>query len=363
MDSLTEKENRAITRWLFVVVGLIMFMVVLGGYVRLTRSGLSMVEWEPVRGIIPPIGEQQWQEEFAKYQATPEFKIINKSMTLEGYKQIFYVEYIHRLLARFAGLIVVIPLLVFLLKGIIPWRKSAVYLAIALLFAFQGFMGWYMVSSGLRDVPAVSPFRLTIHLLLALFLLALTLWMALNHLYRFPQKVEGATRSSPFIVSLLVIAVLVLQISYGGLVAGMKAGHVSNTWPLMFGRLIPPGLLAQLEPWWMNLLTAPATVHFIHRWLAFGVLLAAFFLYWVAKKRQYSTAVHKAIVWLIILIGVQITLGVTVVWFNVALVLALLHQATALFLFVTTIFISYRLAHEPVPYPGQLEPQLELTAA
>ena len=340
-----------------------MFMVVLGGYVRLTRSGLSMVEWEPVRGIIPPIGEQQWQEEFAKYQTTPEFKIINKNMTLEGYKSIFYLEYIHRLLARFAGLVVVIPLFYFLLKGIIPWRKSAVYLAIALLFAFQGFMGWYMVSSGLRDVPSVSPYRLTIHLLLALFLLAMTLWMALNHRYGFPLKVEGATRSSPFVVSVLVLAVLVLQISYGGLVAGMKAGHVSNTWPLMFGRVIPPNLLAQLEPWWMNLLTAPATLHFIHRRLAVAVLMSAHFMYWVTKKREYSTAVHKARVWLIGLTSVQIALGVSVIWFGVPLVLALTHQAMALFMFVISIFINYRVAHELVPYPGALEPQMELTAA
>ena len=351
------------TTWLFVVCGLIMFMVVLGGYVRLTRSGLSMVEWEPVLGIIPPIGEQQWQEEFAKYQATPEFKIINKSMTLEGYKSIFYLEYIHRLLARFAGLVVVIPLFYFLFKGIIPWRRSAVYLAIALLFAFQGFMGWYMVSSGLRDVPAVSPYRLTIHLLLALFLLALTFWMALQHRYGFPQKVEGAARSSPFIVSALVIAVLVLQISYGGLVAGMKAGHVSNTWPLMFGRLIPTGLLSQSETWWQNLLTAPATVHFIHRWLAFGVLIAGLFLYWITKKRAYSTTTHKGVLWLIALTVTQITLGVSVVLFGVPLILALSHQAVALFIFVVTIFISYRLVHEPLPFPGRLEPQLELKVA
>ncbi len=360
---MSEKDNKRVTTWLFVVCGLIMFMVVLGGYVRLTRSGLSMVEWEPVRGIIPPIGEQQWQEEFAKYQATPEFKIINKNMTLEGYKSIFYLEYIHRLLARFAGLVVVIPLFYFLFKGIIPWRKSAVYLAIALLFALQGVMGWYMVSSGLRDVPAVSPYRLTIHLLLALFLLAMTLWMALNHLYRFPKKVDGAASSSPFIVSVLVIGVLVLQISYGGLVAGMKAGHVSNTWPLMFGRLIPSNLLTYLEPWWMNLLTSPTTVHFIHRWLAFGVLLAAIYMYWVTRKRGYSESVHKAILWLIALVGAQIALGVSVIWFNVPLVLALSHQAVALFLFVAIIFINYRLVHEPLPYPGELEPQLELTAA
>jgi cytochrome c oxidase assembly protein subunit 15 len=358
--SVTERENKAVTRWLFIVCGLIMFMVVLGGFVRLTRSGLSMVEWEPVQGIIPPLSEQQWIEDFAKYQETPEFKIVNKSMTLTGYKEIFFLEYIHRLLARFAGLVVVIPLFYFLFKGIIPWRKSGIYLVIALLFAFQGFMGWYMVSSGLQDVPSVSPYRLTIHLVLALSLLAITLWMALNHRYGFPPKVEGEASSSPIVVSALVAAVLVLQISYGGLVAGMKAGHVSNTWPLMFGRLIPSGLLTQLEPWWHNLITAPMTVHFIHRWLAFGVLLAAIFLYWVTRKRQYSSSVHKAVLWLMGLTVLQISLGISVVWFGVPIILALSHQAVALFLFVITLFINYRLVHEPMPYPGYLEPQLEL---
>ncbi|MFN2138619.1 MAG: COX15/CtaA family protein [Candidatus Promineifilaceae bacterium] len=360
---MTEKQNKQVTIWLFVVCGLIMFMVVLGGYVRLTRSGLSMVEWEPVHGVIPPIGEAQWQEEFAKYQATPEFKIVNSQMTLDQYKGIFYVEYVHRLLARFAGLMVVIPLIYFLIKGIIPWRKSGIYLAIAILFGLQGAMGWYMVSSGLEDVPAVSHYRLTIHLLLALFLLALTMWMALNHRYGFPQRAPGARRSSPYIVSVLVLAVLILQISYGGLVAGMKAGHVSNTWPLMFGRIFPPGLLAQVEPWWKNLVEAPVTVHFIHRWLAFGVLFAALYLYWVTSKRSYSPIAHKATMLLAALTVLQITLGVSVVWFGVPIWLALAHQAVALFLFVVATFINYRVAHEPVPYPGALEPQLELKAA
>ena len=147
---MSEKDNKAITTWLYIVCVLIMFMVVFGGYVRLTRSGLSIVEWNPISGVIPPLGEAAWQQEFTKYQQTPEFQKVNKDMTLEGYKSIFYVEYIHRLIARFAGLVVVIPLFYFIWKGIIPWRKSAVYLAIGLLFAFQGFLGWYMVSSGLR---------------------------------------------------------------------------------------------------------------------------------------------------------------------------------------------------------------------
>ncbi len=184
---MSEKDNKAVTTWLFVVCGLIMFMVVFGGYVRLTRSGLSIVEWKPVAGVIPPIGDEAWQLEFEKYQQTPEFQKVNKNMTVDDYKGIFYVEYIHRLIARFAGLIVVIPLFYFLWKGIIPWRKSAIYLVIAALFGFQGYLGWYMVSSGLTNVPAVSHFRLTIHLLMALFLLALTLWMASQSLLPLPQ--------------------------------------------------------------------------------------------------------------------------------------------------------------------------------
>lgn len=360
---MSEKDNKAVTTWLFVVCVLIMFMVVFGGYVRLTRSGLSIVEWNPVSGVIPPIGEEAWQQEFAKYQLTPEFQKVNKDMTLEGYRSIFYVEYIHRLIARFAGLVVVIPLFYFLWKQIIPWRKSAVYLVIAALFAFQGFLGWYMVSSGLRTIPAVSHFRLTIHLLMALFLLALTLWMALNHRYGFPKRVGGAGRKAPFWLSVLLIAVLVLQISYGGLVAGLKAGHASSTFPLMFGVLVPAGLLTIVQPWWRNLVEAATTVHFIHRWFAFVVLTASVILYFLTKKRSFSSEVHGSIIWMMLLVGVQISLGALVVWFHVNLVLALLHQGTALILFVVAFFINYRIVHEPLPYPGQLEPRLELTAA
>ncbi len=360
---MSEKDNRAVTIWLFVVCGLIMFMVVFGGYVRLTRSGLSIVEWKPVSGVIPPIGEVAWQAEFAKYQQTPEFQKVNKNMTLDEYKWIFYNEYFHRLIARFAGLGVVIPLIYFLWKGIIPWRKSFIYLAIAALFGFQGFLGWYMVSSGLENVPAVSHLRLTIHLLMALFLLALTLWTALNHYYRFPKRVAGVYRSTPFLLSALLIGVLVLQISYGGLVAGLKAGYISNTYPLMFGYLVPPGLLSLMEPWWRNLVEAATTVHFVHRWFAVVVLAAAAVLYFMTRKRSFSSQVHRSILWMVGLVALQIFFGVLVVWFRVTLALALLHQGTALVLFMVAFFINYRIVHEPLPYPGKLEARLELTPA
>ncbi|MCP4358888.1 MAG: heme A synthase [Chloroflexi bacterium] len=345
--TLSEKDNKAITNWLWIVCGLIMFMVVLGGYVRLTRSGLSIVEWNPVSGVIPPIGQEAWEQEFAKYQATPEFQKINATMTLEGYKSIFYVEYVHRLLARFAGLIVLLPLLYFLWKGIIPWRKSAVYVSIVLIFAFQGFFGWYMVSSGLVDHPHVNHVRLTIHLLMALFLLALTMWMALNHRYHFPQRLPGVFKSSSFILSALMIIILVIQISYGGFVAGLKAGWVSNTWPLMFGRVVPEGMLETLTPAWVNLIEAPVTVHFIHRWFAFAVLIMAGIVYWQTRNRPFTPTVHKAIALFFGLVIVQIVLGITVIWFSVPLILALSHQAVALFLFVTAVYINYQIVYEP----------------
>jgi cytochrome c oxidase assembly protein subunit 15 len=360
---MSEKDNKAVTRWLFVVCGLIMFMVVFGGYVRLTRSGLSIVEWKPVSGVIPPIGEEAWQLEFEKYQQTPEFQKVNKNMTLDEYKWIFYNEYLHRLIARFAWLAVVIPLIYFLWKGIIPWRRSAIYIAIALLFGFQGFLGWYMVSSGLESSPMVSHSRLTIHLLMALFLLALTLWTALNHYYRFPKKVSRVSRSTPFLLSALLIGVLVLQISYGGLVAGLKAGYISNTWPLMFGYLVPPGLLSLMEPWWINLIEAATTVHFVHRWFAFVVLTAAVILYLLTKKQSFSMQVHRSILLMMGLVALQIFFGVLVIWFRVNIVLALLHQGTALVLFMVAFFINYRIVHEPLPYPGKLEARMELTPA
>lgn len=344
---LSQKDNRAVTIWLLVVCALIVVMVVFGGYVRLTRSGLSIVEWNPISGVIPPIGEAGWQAEFAKYQQTPEFQTINRNMTLDGYKKIFYVEYIHRLIARFAGLIALVPLLYFMWRKIIPWRKSAVYVAIVVLFGFQGFLGWYMVSSGLETIPAVSHFRLTIHLLMALFLLALTLWVALNHLYGFPERFAAAERPFAFRWSLLLIGILVVQISYGGFVAGLKAGWVSNTFPLMFGRWIPAGLF-QMTPWWENLFLAPVTVHFIHRWLAFGVLLIAWIFYRNSKQRPFPALLHKAILSIVWLVVVQISLGVSVVWFSVPLVLALLHQGVALSLFVVAVFINYQYTYEIV---------------
>jgi heme a synthase len=342
----------AVRRWLFTVSGIIVFMVVLGGYVRLTRSGLSIVEWNVIGGIIPPTSDAQWQAEFAKYQQMPEFQKVNADMTLAQYKFIFYNEYIHRLVARLAGLIVAIPLLIFLANGTIAWRKSGVYWLILLLFGAQGAMGWYLVSSGLVDRPAVSHFRLTVHLLLALLLLAIVFWQAL----RLGAPDRPRRRSRLNWLSGLVIGSLVVQIGYGGLVAGLKAGYVSDTWPRMFGYWLPPGLLSVVQPWWRNLIETMPTVHFVHRWFAFVVLLTVLSLYAAVKGQADGHQLRRPLLWLAALVVLQIALGVSVIWFHVPIVLALTHQALALALYLMALYVGYRVASAP-------QPQAELTDA
>lgn len=339
---MKKSPDRAIINWLLLVCILIVVMVTFGGYVRLTRSGLSIVEWNPVSGVIPPTGEAAWQAEFAKYQQTPEYQRVNQHFTLADYKRIFYVEYIHRLIARIAGLLVVIPLFVYVLRGEIPWRKSGVYWLITALFGFQGFLGWYMVSSGLENQPAVSHFRLTIHLLVAFFLLALTLWMALTRIYSSADHASSGRASSAYGWMWILMGTLVIQIGYGGLVAGLKAGHASNTWPLMFGYLIPPGLLSSVQPWWKNLIEAATTVHFMHRWFAF-IVLAAAILVWMQNRTQTNDGIRRGSGWLVGLAALQILLGISVVWFSVPLWLALLHQTTAIFLFINAVYLIHRL--------------------
>lgn len=337
-----DRYQKWITSWLLIVCMLIVVMVVFGGYVRLTRSGLSIVEWNLISGVLPPMGEAAWQATFALYQQTPEFQKVNYAMTLDEYRRIFYIEYLHRLIARVAGLVVILPLAFFVVKGVIPWRRSGIYLLIALLFVFQGYLGWYMVSSGLVDRPMVSPYRLTIHLLMALLVLGLTFWALLNR--RYGRSLPGQSRSRyTFAWSIALLVFLIVQIGYGGLVAGMKAGHISNTFPLMFGYLAPPGLLSVLQPWWANLVANATTIHFVHRWFAFAVLAIAAVLVTLIYRSKHSHAIRYGAFALGLLIGVQIGLGMSVIWMHVPLTLALLHQLTAVLLFLVALFLVHRL--------------------
>ncbi len=331
-------QNKAVMNWLFMFAFVVAFLVVFGGFVRLTRSGLSIVEWNPIRGTIPPMGQHDWEAEFAKYKETPEYRLINKGMTLEEYKYIFYIEWIHRLVARLAGLFYAIPAFYFLFRRIIPFRKFGVYFVMGMLFITQAFMGWFMVASGLVDRPAVSHIRLTIHLLLALALFSIALWMALGHKYGFHEGNKRAKWSLPSKLALIATVILVIQIAYGGLTAGLKAGHVSDTWPLMFGKWIPPNLFNS----WLNLFETPQTVVFIHRWFAWlGVILVPLAIY-IVKKGEYPADIQKGLWWLFGAVALQIALGVWTVLSYVNIVVALIHQANAIVLLGLAVYFIHR---------------------
>lgn len=334
---MQKTQSPAVMKWLFIFVFIVAFLVVFGGFVRLTRSGLSIVEWNPVSGVVPPIGQQAWQEEFAKYRQSPEYIQINSAMTLEEYKYIFYIEWVHRLIARLAGLFYAIPVFYFLFRKVIPFREFGVYFIMGMLFIGQAFMGWFMVASGLESRPSVSHFRLTIHLLFALALFALALWTALGHKFGFPdpakRKRSFASRFAQFSTLILLI-----QIAYGGMTAGLKAGHVSDTWPLMFGKWLPPNLFNS----WINLFETPQTIVFVHRWLAWLGIILVPYAYYVVRKQNYPADIQKGLAWLVGVVALQITLGVLTILSYVHIALALAHQANAILLFGLAVYFIHR---------------------
>jgi heme a synthase len=336
---MPQTPNRAVRNWLFIFAFIVAFLVIFGGFVRLTRSGLSITEWNPISGTVPPIGEQAWQVEFTKYQQTPEFKQINPNMTLVEYQYIFYIEWIHRFIARFAGLVYAIPVFYFLFKKTIPFKEFGIYLVMGCVFIAQAFAGWFMVASGLVDRPSVSHFNLAIHLLLALSLLGLSLWTAFGHKYGFHDRIEKAKWSLPSKLAFIAFVLLIIQITYGGMTAGLKAGHVSDTWPLMFSKLIPPNLFKS----WINLFEVPQTIVFIHRWFAFAVLIAILALYFTARRHSSSNDINNGLSWLLVLVILQIILGILTVILHVQIAIALAHQTGALALFTLMIYFIHRL--------------------
>jgi cytochrome c oxidase assembly protein subunit 15 len=325
--------------WLYIFAFLVAVLVVFGGFVRLTRSGLSIVEWNPISGTLPPIGAQAWAQEFAKYQQTPEYKIINSQMTLAEYEYIFIIEWIHRFLARLVGLVYAVPVFYFLFKRIIPFKEFGVYFAIGLLFIAQAFMGWYMVASGLVDRPEVSHIRLTIHLLFALSLLGFSLWIALGHREGFVKMSLILRGPAVNRWAALALLILVLQITLGGLSAGLKAGNVSDTWPLMYGALIPTGIFDRIQ----NILWSPQIVAFVHRWFAWLGLILVPLVYTMVLKVSKLEGLGTILLVLTGLVLLQIVLGILVVLLHVPLAVALIHQANALALFILGIILIHRL--------------------
>ena len=245
-------SSRVVSIWLMICCLMVYAMILVGGITRLTQSGLSMVTWEPIMGILPPLSLEQWQQTFQQYQNYPEYQQVNTTMTLEGFKRIFWWEYIHRLLGRLIGVVFFIPLLIFILNDRIKKSSIPMYMGLFILGGLQGLMGWYMVKSGLVNDPHVSQYRLTAHLSLAVLIFALLLWQLLTH-GQLKKSVTGSFRyrGSGFVICL--IALIGLMIVSGGFMAGTKAGHIYNTFPKMGTTWFPDQILA-MTPLWKNFL-------------------------------------------------------------------------------------------------------------
>jgi cytochrome c oxidase assembly protein subunit 15 len=316
-------------------------MVVVGGVTRLTHSGLSIVEWQPIVGTLPPLTEAAWQDAFAKYQATPEFRQVNHAMDLAAFKGIFWWEYFHRLLGRLIGVAFFVPLAWFALRKRVPASLVPALGAILALGALQGAMGWYMVQSGLVDDPRVSHLRLTAHLGLALAIFAAMFWIGLT-LMR-PRAVAGdglapLRRAGSAVATLIFVMALT-----GGLVAGIRAGFAYNTFPSMNGHVVPPEIL-MIDPWYRNFSDNMATVQFDHRLLAWTLALVVPLLWW--RVRRHAAASRAARIGadvLLALLVLQVALGIATLLLRVPVPLAAMHQAGAVLLFAAALNVAHAL--------------------
>ncbi|WP_341703620.1 COX15/CtaA family protein [Ferrovibrio sp.] len=317
--STAGSNPRAVAIWLFAVAGLVALMVVIGGLTRLTESGLSIVEWKLVTGILPPLSDAAWAAEFEKYKQFPEYQKINIGMTLEGFKGIFWLEYLHRLLGRLIGVAFFLPMVWFWLRRQIPAGMKPHLVAMFVLGGSQGALGWFMVKSGLVDHPDVSHYRLTAHLGLALLIFVYLLWGALSLARR--GRMTGFAGGG---IAGWLAGLVFLQVLSGGLVAGMNAGLAHNTWPLMDGAFIPDGLLIA-DPWWINFFENAMTVQFQHRMGAYLVAILAVVTVLRLKGRAATGLRHG----LLTAVALQIVLGIMTLLHHVPVSLGTLHQAGA----------------------------------
>lgn len=341
-SSLPSRVRPALlSRWLFAVAALVVAMVVIGGITRLTESGLSITQWRPISGIVPPLTTAQWQAEFDRYKQIPEYRLLNRGMTLAGFQAIFFWEYLHRLLGRVVGLAYLVPLVVFWIGGRIPRGYAPRLVALVALVVLQGAIGWWMVASGLAVRTDVSHVRLAVHLSAALLLLGGTVWTALdlaaidgNRLAR-PARLRGIAGAA--------LLLLFAQIVFGAFTAGLDAGYAFASWPLMGDELFPAA--APLgHPLWRNAVDNPVAVQFIHRWLAFVAAAGLGMLAWRARRAGAS----RVALALVGLVALQIVLGIATLLSGVALPLAVAHQANAALTLIAAVAAAHAVGRRPV---------------
>jgi len=326
----------ALSRWLRAVALLVIMVVAVGGITRLTESGLSITEWKPVSGVLPPLTEAGWQAEFEKYKQIPEYKEINAGMSLAAFKGIFFWEWLHRILGRLVGIALLVPLAFFAWRRAIPAGYGARLLGLAALVGLQGAIGWWMVASGLVDRTDVSHFRLSLHLLTALFLLAALVWTARD--FALMARDPAAVRPRLTGVAWAVIAILFVQLLLGAWVAGLNAGYIASTWPSMNDHFVPEGI-----DWtrgaWFAFTNDPFLIHFLHRWWSWAAAIALLLLARTLGRRGARTGALL----LTLVVAAQMTLGILTVVTGVSMWIAVLHQVTGAILVATTAASLHRL--------------------
>jgi cytochrome c oxidase assembly protein subunit 15 len=322
---VTDSDRRHVAAWLLVCAALLFAPVSVGGVTRLTRSGLSIVEWQPLLGVLPPLSQGEWGILFEKYRATPEYRLVNIGMDLEGFKRIFWWEYLHRLLARLVGLVFLLPLLWFQVKRRLERPLAWKLWGIFTLGALQGALGWWMVSSGLVDDPKVSPVRLTAHLGLALAIFSAELWIALGLLVPRRGRAGHLAAALPFAVYAMALS--------GSMVAGLRAGFAYNTFPLMNGHWVPPEILV-LEPWWRNFLYNMATVQFVHRSLFWALAVLVLVAWWQGRAAPTAQV-------LLVAFALQAALGIATLLAGVPVALGAAHQAGAVLVLAASLWHAH----------------------
>jgi cytochrome c oxidase assembly protein subunit 15 len=341
------RGRRAVRAWLWLITLMVFAMVVVGGATRLTESGLSITEWQPIHGVVPPLDEAEWLEEFAKYQTIPEFQL-RPDMTLGEFKTIFWWEWSHRLLGRAIGFVFFVPFVIFAARGFIPRARIPGLALLFVLGGLQGAVGWWMVASGLVERTDVSQYRLATHLTLACVILVSSVWMAESFGRYRPHFAErrGLLRGARILVGLVLV-----QIFLGGLVAGLNAGLIYNDWPLMQGEVFPSNGFA-LTPWWRNFFEEFATVQFVHRMFAYALMAVALWHFLAARRNALNAETVRRAGLVLLLVLLQAAVGVLTLVNMVPIGLGLAHQALAAIVLVAATVHAHRLTAARGPSGG-----------